>query len=483
MKRICLFVLSVFYIQSAFSQRSSEQQVKLIEGKFSLNNDVFFPMVLNYQIDLYSIDGKTLFAGPHHGYSKDNNRCCSNETDALMALFSDFARIKEMGFNCIRICGLEMEALKQTANKNLYYLVKKGDNIENAKWNYTKTSGKNLASILNKVINEAHEAGLKVILLTGKANLHRQKISDLYGEWLNLLSDSLKNNPGLFAYDLYNEPIYSSSVLTNKLEIERITESWYKCVRKNDKSVLITYGLNGHEDVMIWDPSVVKCDFLSFHLYPKPNDFGYVSASIKWFKNNIKKPWIIGETGYSSNDTARFYAAWGTNETQTKYAQFALKQAFCCGAVGFSWWVYRDVFWGSDQNWFGLIDQKGTFKPSAEIFKSGISKIICDGCNQADDLHYYRTEDCSYTVKGLVEDEKGKPIPDAVIYGWNKKWEKHVYTFSDNWGNFVLCSSDEMKYVKVSALGKSTIHKIVSFEKDRVKNIGRIELNPYFISK
>lgn len=462
-----------------FSQRTSDQQVKLDRGKFKLNNVDFFPMVLNYQMDIYSIDGKSFFAGPHHGYSANNNRCCSNETDALMAIFSDFVRIKEMGFNCIRLCGLEMEAMSQTSNKNIYFLTKNGQNIENLKVTYSKIHGKVLVSILNKVLNEANEAGLKVILLTGSANLHRRKIAETYADWLSLLADSLKNNPALFAYDLYNEPIYSSSVLTSKTEMERITRNWYKAIRKKDKSALITYGLLGHEDVMIWDPMLVNCDFLSFHLYPKPTDFGYIEASLKWLKNNIKKPWIIGETGYSGNDTAATYPAWGSNEMQKKYAEFSIEKAICSGAAGFSWWVYRDVFWGSDQNWFGLIDQKGNLKPAAEVFKTWKPKIITEDCNRADDLHYYRTDDCTYQIKGLVEDEKGTPIQDAVIYGWNKKWEKHVCTFSDKWGNFTLCSSDEITYIKISALGKKTLHKLVYFENDKVLTIGRMELKLY----
>lgn len=477
--RILLFLAFFSFVPGVFSQRVKEQQVTIENGKFKINNIDFYPIVLNYQIDIYSVDGNTFFAGPHHGYSSRNNRCCSNETDALMTLFSDFVRIKEMGFNCIRLCGLEMEAMSQTKNKNLYFLTKNGQNIENLKVAYSKSNGKILASILNKVINEANEAGLKVILLTGKSNLHRHNICDTYADWLSIVSDTLKNNPALFAYDLYNEPIYSSSVLTSKTEIERITRNWYKTIRKKDKQALITYGLMGHEDVMIWDPVVVNCDFVSFHLYPKPNDFGYVEASLKWIKNNIKKPWIIGETGYSGSDTAITYPAWGTLDMQKKYAEFAIEKAFCSGAIGFSWWVYRDVFWGSDQNWFGLIDQKGNFKPAASIFKNQNVELKFTDCNKADDLHYYRTEDCSYQIKGIVEDEKGTPMQDAVIYGWNKKWEKHVYTFSDKWGNFLLCSSDEISYVKISAVGKATIHKIVYLENNQMKNIGRVELKKY----
>lgn len=472
-------ILFVLISLNAFSQRLNEQQVKLENGKFKLNNVDFYPLVLNYQIDIYSIDGSSFFAGPHHGYSSNNNRCCSNETDALMAIFSDFVRIKEMGFNCIRLCGLEMEATNQTRNRNLYFLTKNGQQIENLKVAYSKANSKILASILNKVIYEANELGLKVILLTGRANLHRQNISDTYADWLSIISDTLKNNPALFAYDLYNEPLYSSSVLTSKKEIEKTTRNWYKTIRKNDKNVLITYGLLGHEDVMIWDPSIVNCDFLSFHLYPKPNDFGYVEASLKWIKTNIKKPWIIGETGYSGSDTAKTYPAWGSLEMQKKYAKFSFEKSISSGAIGFSWWVYRDVFWGSEQNWFGLIDQKGNFKPAVETFKNRNAVFNINESNNADDLHYYRTEDCSFQIKGLVEDEKGTPIQDAVIYGWNKKWEKHVYTFSDKWGNFSLCSSDEITYVKISALEKETKHKVVYFDNVKIKNIGRIELEKY----
>lgn len=477
--RLLLLVFLLFISFEIFSQSTEKQRVIISEGKFFYKKELYFPMIMNYQLDIYTDNEMDYWAGPHHGYSSDNKRCCNNKTDALMSIFSDFAQIKEMGFNCIRLCGVEMEAENLTASQNMFYLTKKGKDLQIIKKAYTTQHGKALASIINSILNEAQELDLKVIVLTGKKNIHRPKISNIYGDWLSLLADTLKNNPALFAYDLYNEPIHSSSAGLTKNNIEEITEDWQKKIIKRDKNALITYGIMGHADVMMWDPSILKCDFLSFHLYPEPNNFRYVEASINWIQQNIDKVWIIGETGYSSNDTAQTYPAWGNLEMQKKYAEFVLVKSYCCGAIGFSWWVYKDVFWGSVQNWFGLIDHQGNTKPANAVLKKGISKIACNDCIQADDLHYFRLENCTYTVTGSVEDEFGKPLANAVIYGWNKKWEQHVYTFSDHWGKFKLCSANEITYIKASALGKTTIHKIVSLDQEKTKNIGRLELKPY----
>jgi hypothetical protein len=477
--KVSLLFFLILFLFSGFSQNIDQQRIKLSGGKFYDKKEVFYPMIMNYQVNIYTDDEKEYWVGPHHGYSSDNNRCCHNQTDALMAIFSDFARIKEMGFNSIRLCGIEMEAETRTASRNMFYLTKKSRDMEGVKKAYTTQHGRKLASMINAILNEAHELDLKVVVLTGRKNVHRPKIADIYGDWLALLADSLKNNPALLAYDLYNEPIYSSSAGLNKNDVVKITENWHRKIIREDKNALITYGIMGHEDVMIWDPSLLKCDFLSFHLYPQANNFRYVEASIKWIRQNINKPWIIGETGYSGNDTAVTYPAWGSLEMQKKYAEFILENSYCCGAIGFSWWVYKDVFWGSEQNWFGLIDYYGQLKPASKALANGVTNIICNDCIQADDLHYFRLENCNFTVTGSIEDEFGRPMPNAVIYGWNKKWEQHVYTFSDNWGKFKLCSANEITYVKASAQGKATIHKIVSLDQEKTKNIGRLELKPY----
>lgn len=474
-----LFGFLLIFSFELFSQSTKEQRVIISEGKFVYKNEIYFPMIMNYQLDIYTDDEKSYWAGPHHGYSSNNSRCCNNQTEALMAVFSDFARIKEMGFNGIRLCGIEMDAESRTASKNMFYQTKKSKDLYGIKKAYTTQHGKELASMINAILNEAQELDLKVIVLTGRTNIHRPKIANIYGDWLSLLADTLKNNSALLAYDLYNEPMYSSSAGLTKNNIEKITEDWQNKIKKKDENALITYGIMGHADVMMWDPSILKCDFLSFHLYPEPNNFRYVEASINWIQQNIDKAWIIGETGYSGNDTAQIYPGWGKLEMQKKYAEFVLEKSYCCEALGFSWWVYKDVFWGSEQNWFGLIDYQGNAKPASTVFQKGISKISCNDCIQADDLHYFRLENCTYTVTGSVEDDFGKPLTNAVIYGWNKKWKQHVYTFSDHWGKFKLCSAHEITYVKASALSKATIHKIVSLDQEKTKDIGRLELKPY----
>lgn len=479
MKRLkIIFVLSLFIFTKLLVAQDSAGKIELKDGKFFQDSVPFYPMVLNYQMDICTDDEKNFWLSPHHGYSNDNARCCHTETDALMALFSDFIKIKELGFNTIRLCGLEMFSSSRKSDKRMCFLSKKGTDLENVEIVYNPNYGEILADLVKKVIDEAQDAGLKVILLSGKSQLQRDKISKQYALWLDILTKKLNNCNNILAYDLYNEPVYSTSISFSKKEVAKVSEMWYKTVRKNDKNTLITYGLMGHEDVLIWDPSIVKCDFLSFHLYPNSQNFRFVEASINWISNNIDKTWIIGETGFSGTNRESEYKSWGDAQKQKDYAEFILKHAYCCGAAGFSWWVYKDVFWGSEQNWFGILDYDQKEKPVAEVFKNKISEIQCRGCNQADEMHYYRKTDCTYSVSGTVEDEKGKPIEDAVIYAWNNKWQKHVFTFSDKWGSFQLCSPDKIAYLKVSAMRRDSVHKLINLRDKNSRNIGRIELKP-----
>ena len=146
-----------------------------------------------------------------------------------------------------------------------------------------------------EILNEANNAGLKVILLTGKAGNTTTTFHDLYGDYLGRLAKKLKNNTTLMAYDLYNEP---ANMSLSKEIICNSVNNWYTIIKTNDPNHMVTIGLQNALDVFSWDPGLLSVDFLSFHLYPFPstNDTHLifdprkrVFSDIKWISNIANK--------------------------------------------------------------------------------------------------------------------------------------------------------------------------------------------------
>ncbi len=435
--------------------------ITLSQGKFISDGKPWFALSVNYRVDLFTDDETTFWVGPHHGYNAKNQRCCQNQSDARMALFADFARIREMGFNTIRIYGMELYANSSSADKKLWATGKKGSQLENIQLLSSKKNNKILASMAKVIVEEAHDAGLQVIFLTGGANLQRNRVRERYNEWLETLCDTLKALNPIFAIDIYNEPIYSTSSMLNKTELHEITKTWYSTIKKRLPKTLITIGLVGPEDVAGWDPEALQIDFVNYHLYPLAHDYEYVASALYWISQTAKKPWIIGETGYSgSNDSTQSHRQ-GTEADQRKYALFSMNRALCRGAQGYSWWAYHDVFWNTAEDNMGLLTYAGKEKEIVAVFKSYEFTQRPSNCPNPDDLHYYKMEFSDYIIHGIIENKAGKPIANAVVCGWDKEWKNFRWTVTDKNGAYRLGSKTPVKFVKASATGYSVISRAI----------------------
>ncbi|MEI6347624.1 MAG: cellulase family glycosylhydrolase [Bacteroidota bacterium] len=446
----------------------SPSPISITQGKFTQDGKPWFALTLNYQVDIFTDDETVFWIGPNHGYSKNNQRCCNNQLDARMALFSDFARIKEMGFNTVRICGLELQASNSSNDKKLWVNCKKGVSLDNIPFLSSKKNNKVLASMAKAVVEEAHDAGLQVIFLTGKANLQRNKIQEKYTEWLEILCDTLKKTSPIFAIDIFNEPIYSNSSKLSKNELFLVTEKWYKSIKKRLPKTLVTIGLIGPEDILEWDPEALNIDFVNYHLYPTNTDFEYVAASLHWISQTSKKPWIVGETGYSGTDDSTQKFNQGSASDQLRYATFSFNRALCKGAQGYSWWMFRDLFWGNNVDNMGLVDHQGKDKLIVPFFKT-ISLTTSQNCPLPDDLHYYRMEYTDYTIQGKIENMKGMPFPNAVICAWDADWKNFKWTISDKNGNYNIGSNTPIKFVRASAAGCNVYQRIIIEREKSIK--------------
>ncbi|MBK7083929.1 MAG: cellulase family glycosylhydrolase [Flavobacteriales bacterium] len=87
-------------------------------------------------------------------------------------------------------------------------------------------------------------------------------------EILQEFGDRFNVHPALMAYDLYNEPAYFDYTDHTKQWICEKVASVYDELKAADPNHLITVGGISVVEVFEWDPTILKLDFWSPHLYP-----------------------------------------------------------------------------------------------------------------------------------------------------------------------------------------------------------------------
>ncbi len=82
---------------------------------------IFFPISMNYLVDIVRDPYGNEFIAPHHSYDLTNNYEITdgsgmlNETDCYNQIVTDLLEIKNMGFNSIRLVGLDYGTNNLTA--------------------------------------------------------------------------------------------------------------------------------------------------------------------------------------------------------------------------------------------------------------------------------------------------------------------------------------------------------------------------------
>ncbi len=278
----------------------------------------------------------------------------------------------------------------------------------------------NLQDIMLPAIHDfldvAAEAELHVILVTGgsyisasgdasynrDAPVENLAQAEDYRDYLEVLTDNLKNRPELLAYDLFNEmaygvkkwnpddPIISDRTwgpfTTNKKEeICNFTAMWYDAIKAVDPNHIVSLSSGNIFAVRNYDPAIMKVDLHDYHEYPYNHPQGfelwgnfYTSAQIRerwlsryetmfyWMKNNNPMPWILGETaasawteegndifGQDDSDTDPAYTSdfvgmnfsqppfsYGSYEDQIDFARQTQQMVLNHSGSGYGWWEF-----------------------------------------------------------------------------------------------------------------------------------------------
>ena len=368
-----------------------------------------------------------------------------DETACLNKIKSDFSRFNSNGINTLRIVGIAPKI-----EDNLIVL--------------PTDTYQEYFQLLDQLFDLLSQYNLKANLLLGIYD--QWDYPDIYMDFLDKISNHLKDKEALLAYELFNEPFwrYKSEGKNDKYKISCWVDEWLYTIKNNDTKHLVTIGVAHPETVKNWDPNFTKLDFHSFHFYGWSKDVNIsqnaVNSMAYWVNQYIDLPWIVGETGYSGTSNSSTEPRTGSEFEQLQYAINTYKRCLDCGSAGYTWWQYQEVHWDDDfENYLGLV----TYYPTEDeklvlgAFPSMSSSLVQPQyCIQP--TNFFNLRNFPYLdFEGTVLDEKNNPIEGAVITGTkyiineeNEGEYPYYVTFSDENGNFKLHSELVSNYIGIS---------------------------------
>jgi hypothetical protein len=412
----------------------ADQFVSMDDNGFVIGDEKFIPIVLNYKVSLQT-DSMLVWPCPYLGYNTWGKHNYISRDSSLMELKADFELIRTLGFNSVRIVGIGEHYVEDKESGDLSVNARY-NNSHDVLINFNKQKDYNsyLESI-EDLFRIAEECDLKVIFLTRL--FHEVPSTE---ENIAKLAGHFRNNTTLMAWDFFNEPLYFDSLDHTKREVYDIVNEWQSILKLNAANHLSTIGITGIREVFQWDPNLLNVDFLSIHPYEYEPE--QVRNEMFWYDRFIDKPWIIGETAIPADGDSVPY------EDQRVFAEKTLQQAFNCGAIGYSWWQYKDVEWYDfHANYMGVVSREGlmfsedsiqmnvTVKPVADAFRS--FKPETGKCLWLDNYYNYSEGDV-FKLKGRMVDDEGNPIEGGVILAWNEWWSSSYHTVTKTDGTFEL---------------------------------------------
>ena len=372
---ISLFIayLIVLFPKISFSQENP--YVYLEDNKFQYQCEEYYPLTVNYLTSIIKFDESTdeVHVIPYYLAYKEGDDCfgsASTISEYHGRMREQFEKIVELGINSIRLVKLEIvydtakECLTSlywvsTYNNCLYY-------TEDAITISDEASFHQMALLIQEVVDIINDKDnvyggpldLKIMLLTGAHGV--ELLSNKYTEYLAYIADYFKDEPTIFAYDLYNEPLWGVDYDDiNKTEKTNIVIDWHNAIKDNAPAHLTTIGHWFPGELFYWDAQIMPIDFPSFHIYEfrKRSEYWDIEpvlkryrAELEWLNNAYNLPIItIGETGSPGTDEAiNPLCHVGSEDEQASFLDTGLKYSKWNNIKGFSWWNYSDNYYGEN---------------------------------------------------------------------------------------------------------------------------------------
>jgi hypothetical protein len=330
-----LYLVPLFVLVCSTSLAQPDGFVTLAGRTFMLQGEPFYPVAINFDTELQPwttpvTDLDELFCTVGSVYDHAFSAYEHTSEAALDQQITDhFAKIRSMGFNTVRfgipvIWNWNPADGPRRCSVVYYRHIQWERNLLDLDMNgYDDPASQRYFHLLRKLIRLADAEDLKVILLCAQANIAEHEpgvvpsssAAQDYADYLYRLAQELMNEPGLLAYDLWNEPIWSNRAMA-RLTKERVctfTSQWYDAIRSADAHHLVTLGGSSFHEFGSWDPAIMKLDFYSPHIYPRfsrLDGFSFQAtmdryrALLHWQSRSCPIPWLIGETAFTAEDDA-----------------------------------------------------------------------------------------------------------------------------------------------------------------------------------
>lgn len=429
---------------SCTQDHNREGFVYIEDGVFKIDGERFFPVMLNYKVELLDFDDGLVFAAAKYYDDYDAHEATTRE-EARDQFAGHMQLIEELGFNTVRLC----INVILSGDEGYYYKTQRSRVT-------LKENQEQIVDAVEDMIAIAAAHNLKVMLLL------KPSWDDALATFNSAMMKRLAENEAVFAFDLMNEPLYFDIVSgRKKSDAVKTASKWVKNAKKDAPNHLVTIGFAEPIEVFSWDASVIPVDFVEFHTYTPLS----IPNETWWWSKYIGKPWMIGETSLPADNDSVTY------EQQAYFAEQACQYVVDCGGIGFGWWEFQDLpesyginyegtysgilnHEGSTTTQDGYVIQ-GTLKPVAYVFAhlDSLEKgTPVRAVNYFNNFGYHNA-----VITGrIVDDRTGKPIEGAAIRGWNQHWRTGLNTCTDENGVFNLYSNDECVHFAISAPGKET---------------------------
>src|ERR1700758_792132 len=206
---LCLTTLLLTCCSSG--KKSENSDFVTLDGKtFKLNGEDFYPMVLNYGVDV-EIGNNLCWASPSNtGFGNETRD--HNKEKANLKFKADMQMIKDLGFNTVRLVGIAEYELKDNAIKK---------NVDSGKDTLVILEGETLEKYMNgmaEMFKILDEIGLKAIVLTKKM----PDANPIVDEHLKKMLIRFKDEKAILAWDFFNEPLYFDQPARKKEDVFQI---------------------------------------------------------------------------------------------------------------------------------------------------------------------------------------------------------------------------------------------------------------------
>jgi hypothetical protein len=508
------YYILIFILIATLHSTSQENHFVYMENdNFYLQCEDFYPMAMNYQISIIHDKNGEFHIAPSSAYCwkgpcKKQRMCGTEVSEWHEQIVEHLNKIVELGFNSIRLVG----SLATTYDEKKHQLTSsfyRAQNQEDPSCFTTMYDGYKInkklydrhGDLLEEFIGIIREnkIPLKIILLTGGGGI--ENVAKKQAKYLSYLANRFKNEPILFAYDMYNEPSYwcypANTLMGKQKRIETVS-LWYNALKKASPLHLVTIGVY-ITDVYDWDPQLLPSDLFSLHMYSMNSaaegwdivpPFNRSKAQLKCVSETYKKPWIIGENGIWGVDSVfpRPHPIVLTEEEQRWYVENMLKYTNWYGAKGYSWWQFKDSHTYSDtkastakSNFHGIVkreDNDQNHKAAGEEFIKFKPNQECEDC--FDDDNPNNPFDYKYEmISGQIRDENGKPLKNVFItaqMGGPSYKTYRTYSYIDTLtGNAIYKIFTEDKTIKFTHIRFGYPGKELFTERRRLK--GKLDIN------